>query len=562
MEDKKMSRRGFVGSLGLAGAAAVVLPALADDQGPQGGRQRAEASEQVRTDRAEADGDKVPIPNHPNNGDEDRYSSKFASYSKCLKHDSIGEVDPAAYAALLNAIQRGSFEDFEDLFTNGHLGSTDPTTQRRLVNPISAYGYDMEGVDSHQFALPPSPKFASAEQAGEAVECYWMALLRDIDFSDYATNSLVEQACEDLSNISDFKGPKVNGTITPQTLFRDVFPGCTTGPYISQFLLQPTGFGAMSVDTRMSQVYPNADFMTTFQSWLDVQNGVNTPGTPTTGTKHYCSNGRDISHYVNVDALFEAYFVACLNLLSNGYLANTGNPYGQIFDGGAGRPRNLNVDPNGALAQVGFATFGGPMALTICSEPATRALKDEWYQKWLIHRKQRPEEFGGRVEVARLGRKSYPIHNDLLKSAGLAATISKNGTALLPMAYAEGSPNHPSYAEGHAVVSGAAITMLKWLFDDTQPIQNPVVPNPANGGQTLIPYVGPTLTVGGELNKLASNIPQARCIAGVHFRSDAYQGILLGEQAALSILRDTKKTFWEPFHGATFTTFDGTKVTV
>jgi len=37
----------------------------------------------------------------------------------------------------------------------------------------------------------------------------------------------------------------------------------------------------------------------------------------------------------------------------------------------------------------------------------------------------------------------------------------------------------------------------------------------------LIPYVGPPLTVGGELNKLATNIGQGRNWAGIHFRSDA-----------------------------------------
>jgi hypothetical protein len=130
------------------------------------------------------------------------------------------------------------------------------------------------------------------------------------------------------------------------------------------------------------------------------------------------------------------------------------------------------------------------------------------------------------------------------------------------MAYAEGSPNHPSYASGHGTVAGAAVTMLKWLFDETQPIKNPVVPNPADGGQTLIPYAGPTLTVGGELNKIVSNVSQGRNIAGVHWRTDAFYANLLGEETALSILRDIRHTVTEPFDGSTFTKFDGTTITV
>src|SRR6202035_2356363 len=123
------------------------------------------------------------------------------------------------------------------------------------------------------------------------------------------------------------------------------------------------------------------------------------------------------------------------NLLAFGYLANSGNPYGRVLDGGAGRHRNQALDPNGSLAQTGFGTFGGPSAITLVSEPATRALKNEWYQKWLVHRKLRPEEFGGRVEVARLGKKSYTFHADLIASSVLATTFAKYGTYLLPMAY-------------------------------------------------------------------------------------------------------------------------------
>jgi hypothetical protein len=534
----------------------------ADDIGPQGGRARAESAENLREHVAEADGDKVPIPSHPDNGDEALYPTKFANYSKCLKHDSTkGEVEPAAYAALIAAISSGRFSDFEALSTNGHLGSTKPTVQRRLVNPISGYAFDMEGIDSHQLKLPPAPRFASAQEAGEAVELYWMALLRDVNFSDYAKDATVAAAAEDLSNLSDFRGPKVGGAVTPQTLFRDNYPGTLDGPYISQFLIQPTTFGAMRVDTKIATVFPGVDFMTDFTSWLDVQNGVDTTPTPTTGSTRYCLTGRDLTHYVNIDQLFEAYFVACLNLLANGYLANQGNPYGRVLDGGAGRPRNLMIDAAGSLAQVGFGTFGGPACITLASEPATRALKNVWYQKWLVHRRLRPEEFGGRVEAQRLGHASYPFHADLGASSVLAAVLRKYRSYLLPMAYAEGSPNHTSYGSGHATVAGAAVTMLKWLFDETQLIKNPVVPNPVDG-QSFIPYEGTPLTVGGELNKLVSNVSQGRNIAGVHWRTDAVESNRLGEDTAISILRDIRRTVAEPFEGGTFTKFDGTTVTI
>jgi len=51
-------------------------------------------------------------------------------------------------------------------------------------------------------------------------------------------------------------------------------------------------------------------------------------------------------------------------------------------------------------------------------------------------------------------------------------------------------------------------------------------------------------------------------MAAVHWRSDADQALLLGEAVAISILRDQRSTYNEPFSGFTFTKFDGTVITV
>jgi len=579
MKNKKLKihtgRREFLSTLSTSAAIAAALPACsilsegrayADDIGPQGGMQRAEAAENTRVRAAEMEGDHVSIPFHQDNNDESRYPSHFASYSKCLKHDPVtGHVDPAAYTALLGALHSGRFSDFEALVTSGHFGSADPSVQRRLVNPVASYNFDLEGTDSHQLKLQPAPAFASAQTAGEMVELYWMSLLRDVEFSAYPTDATASAACSDLSKLSDFRGPKVGGNVTAQTLFRDSYFGCTIGPYVSQFLLQPVKFGTQFVDTRVQNITPGVDYMTKWQDWLDVQNGVDT-GAPTYMGTSYLDEGRDLGHYVHIDALFQAYFIACLHLLGGGYFANSGNPYGRVIDGGAGRKRNPVTDPNGSLSMVGFGSFGGPEILTLTCEASTRALKNEWYQKWLVHRRLRPEEFGGRVEAMRLGKAKYPFHADLTNSAVLPAVMTRFGSLLHAQAYPEGSPNHPSYASGHATVAGASVTILKALFDGSQTIHDPVIPNPADQGNTLIPYVAPAgeppLTVEGELNKLASNVSQGRNIAGVHWRSDANAANLLGEQTAISLLRDMHANYHEPFAGYTFNRFDGTQVTV
>jgi hypothetical protein len=85
---------------------------------------------------------------------------------------------------------------------------------------------------------------------------------------------------------------------------------------------------------------------------------------------------------------------------------------------------------------------------------------------------------------------------------------------------------------------------------------------PSDDGLSLAPYTGAPLTVGGELNKLASNIALGRDAAGVHYRSDGVEGIKLGEAIAISILRDTVTLFNEVFPGFSFTKYDGTPVTL
>ena len=73
---------------------------------------------------------------------------------------------------------------------------------------------------------------------------------------------------------------------------------------------------------------------------------------------------------------------------------------------------------------------------------------------------------------------------------------------------------------------------------------------PTDDGLSLVPYTGADandLTVGGELNKLASNVGIGRNIAGVHWRSDATESLKLGEAVAISILRDQKQYLQRSF---------------
>ena len=109
-------------------------------------------------------------------------------------------------------------------------------------------------------------------------------------------------------------------------------------------------------------------------------------------------------------------------------------------------------------------------------------------------------------------------------------------------------------------MAGAAVTVLKAFFKGSYVIPNPV--QASADGLSLVSYNGPVLTIEGELSKLATNISIGRDAAGVHFRSDSDDGLVLGEAMAISVLSDLVNTYHEDFTGFTFNKFDGTSVTI
>jgi hypothetical protein len=550
-----VSRRGFLGGLGGAAAAAAVgalaveplLPgggrAAADLVGPLTGSARLDEAYRRRleaADRMLGDG----MPAQSDNGDEARYPNRIGSYSKGLPHDALGVVDGAAYDAFLAALASGVPGDFEAIPLAG---------ARRLTNPQAGLAFDTEGDDPHQFAQPPAPAFAGAEEAGEMVELYWMALLRDVRFTGYDTHFLAGRAAAELSALADFRGPREGGLVTRQTLFRDDLPGALAGPYVSQFLLKGTPFGAEYVERRLRTPVAGDDHMTSFGEWLAVQNG-DVPGHQTFDPiRRYLRNGRDLAEWVHVDVLFQAYFSACL------ILGTPPDPASHPTGGGIGCPVNPGNPYLGSATQDGFGTWGPPGFKTLLCEVATRALKAVWCQKWFVHRRLRPEAFGGRVHVHATGRASYPIHGDALRSEALDRIRRRFGGYLLPMVFPEGSPTHPAYGAGHATVAGACVTVLKALFDERFPVPRPVVPRA--DGRRLEPWSGPALTVGGELNKLASNVATGRNQAGVHWRTDAVASLRLGEEIAIKLLTDHKAAYNEGGEHR-FTRFDGTAIVI
>ncbi|MBI3304704.1 MAG: phosphoesterase, partial [Deltaproteobacteria bacterium] len=208
----------------------------AAEMGPLAPQDRRQQAYQVRQQAALYQRT-LPLPDHRANGDEERYSTKIASYTKGLPHNQLGEVDLAAYRALMNALASGQSAALEALPLGGRV---------KLANPLAAYAFELEGADPHQVGLSVPPTFSSAETAGEMIELYWQALTRDVPFADYDTHFLTNAAAADLSKCTDFRGPKVNGPVTAATLFRGNTPGDLAGPYLSQFLWLDVPQGVMT----------------------------------------------------------------------------------------------------------------------------------------------------------------------------------------------------------------------------------------------------------------------------------------------------------------------------
>ena len=192
------------------------------------------------------------------------------------------------------------------------------------------------------------------------------------------------------------------------------------------------------------------------------------------------------------------------------------------------------------------------------------ALKACWYQKWIVHRRLRPEEYAGRVEAHLSGRpdpfEARSAAGGPRRLGGAGGGPEAPGTALLPQAYPEGCPTHPSYPAGHAVIGGACVTVLKACLDESYVLPEPVVASA--DGLSLLPWKGAELTVGGELDKLASNIVMGRNFAGLHWRSDALDGLLLGEEVAIRVLEELSLTGNELFSGWSLKRFDGRRISV
>ena len=494
---------------------------------------------------------------HTPNTDLTKFPDGLGTYTKALKQASAAIVDPATFDQFLKACglkAGGPVGDFEH--PNIKLGGT-----RKLNGPLGALALQPVGKDSRGFGdtiVPKAPALDSVDYAIELVELYWASLLRDVPFTEYATNATAQAAAIELSALASahpgkYAGPlDGSGQVTPELLFRGgfnahptYFKGETVGPYVSQFWLLSTFLGRVPLDQRIKTLAAGKDFMTTLGEWENIQNGAAPSVTAAFDDQHrYVHTGRDTASYTQADELYQAYLIAYLVCSTTGIGANPKSPY-TIFNN-----------------EQAFGTFGGPDIAATLGAVARAAINAVWYQKWLVHLRHRPESGGGIVHLLKKGLLNAADagklgnFNIVLDSVVLNLSNLRNGSFLLSQAFPEGSPTHPAYPTGHGTVAGACITVLKFFLNGSAIIPNPVIPS--CDGLYLEPYVGPgKLRVNGELHKLAHNISFGHGIhAGIHWRSDTDYSLLLGEAVAISFLEDQMWTYEEKID-ITIDTMDG-----
>lgn len=117
-------------AVGVLLASTVVVPLSAHEIGPLKAHQRSHEAYRVRHEAALRNFH-APLPAHPDNHDERRYSDRMNSYTKGLPHDANGIVLPNAYKLFYHALSTGRNADFEAIPLGTPGGS-------RLRNPQSA----------------------------------------------------------------------------------------------------------------------------------------------------------------------------------------------------------------------------------------------------------------------------------------------------------------------------------------------------------------------------------------------------------------------------------------
>lgn len=484
-------------------------------------------------------------------------------FSKTLQHDATTYLpDRDQVDQVLDFFTDPTFEKLNNL-------PSSTTSTRLLEDPAGGLGF--EPISKHQ-SLIMSEEYIpinSARGVMEMTEVYCMALGRDLKISDLnssadpTTITLYPNGCDGstgasgsvsaqriLDHLNNYTSTTsvipnwpLNGTgqTDLSLIFRGNSPDEDIGQYISQFLILDVPFANGSFEQKYA---PECDTIgsVTEAGYLSIQNGEEIL-TNTKLPSRRIQTLRDLGSLVHNDPAYGLYFNAGLIAARAGLDA--------LKDGGNGS---------------NFLDTGGPDYLTTIGAVTRAALRTAWVTKWQSDLKIRPENAAGRLAWldANPSAKTGDLETwynyfstDLLDDMkdwndGLVTGTGTGSLPFLPLLFPEGSPTHPAFPAGHATVAGACVTVIKafvkthdslnnaisWtsVFGDVQRVDDTTgnLVNAPDSGETII----------GELNKLASNPSLGRNIAGVHYRCDGDCGIRMGEEVAISYLKEMTGSYY------------------
>lgn len=394
-----------------------------------------------------------------------------------------------------------------------------------VVDPLSFYTKQVYGPIYCKTTIKKYFDHHSKEFALDMLEIYCMYLLRDLKFSELNTNSKAIKYVELLKSLD----PKHRHDLKANANFsNDTY-------YVSQFLLVPVKYWHSVLDNKIQPYKSGVDSLTTVDDYRKLHFDGKIPQlnvVDLNAPRRYPITGRDLAAVVHKDHPIQY----PLNALK--YLFVEHPTSRKSFDQTPG--------------VIKFVDDGLPLIENLLTMASYNALRSAWYHKFYTSRVLRPEEFGYNVDqdVKGYNRNVLNKNNVIMKDV-----YSKINSYLLPGTYPEGSPTHPSYPAGHAVLAGAGATVIKAFFDENYKIPYYI---PSENGLTLIEQ--PTkVKIGDELNKLMFNIAFGRNWAGIHYRSDGEAGIRFGEDIAMHVLSDYARSRCINFK---FTRYDGEIVNI
>ena len=536
--------------------------------------------------------------------------------SKTFKHDSnYNVIDSTNYAKFISEITAGNTRRLTSI-------AIDPSSQMKWIDPITKYAVSLTCPFPYTLPFTPFPEVGSREGFCDLFEVYFMSWLRDLPFYEYTnpSNFLASYVTKVLNYLNQMMPNNNNFShplpATAANLFRGKTKGDLLGPYVSQFLIHKPRFNyhtaftaslpqfkaAIPADNEVLEhyMYNNApltatnldtsgsnlgrsDFGMTEAEFINIQNGFIKGGvTLPAGYKPFTVNrcvmtGRDLATIVHADYPSELLTRAVEILLTNGAPLSKNNPYvKKILGSGYGS----------------FVQFSGVEVHNLMGEVTRESLKAVWYFKY-HNMRMRPEEFAGKIHFQKKNSTNVIpnlsqdyITNILNDHKAFNEIQGVTNSYLLGLIYPEGAPIHPSYPAGHAIIAAACVSVMKALFDEDY-----LFKNLRNGTMKIyeaynddyIKTIGSTkriclsttpsllreitsgveyVTIGNELDKLATNIASGRNFAGIHYRSDSEQSFDLGEKVAANFLRTKLREFGNKDITLSFTNRNGDKVQI